>query len=191
MKTLKITILLAILTLGINVKADGLYDIFFTDGGANVGFGQINVQGGYAISGFFNVTAGAAIGSYSLYTAGGTGTYQNPLDSPALAFHYDNAVYLGSNPQFPVNNPFVDFSGLLFTGISNNEINLFAPADNGTYSFNAFINNLYLDPVGIVGTSSITPAPEPSSMAMVGLMLIPAAALLRRKMKSQQCFCVR
>ncbi|MEI9864664.1 MAG: PEP-CTERM sorting domain-containing protein [Limisphaerales bacterium] len=184
MKTLKIAMLLAILTVGINVKADGLYDIFFTDGGSNVGYGQINVQSGYAISGFFNVTAGAAIGSYSLYTAGGTGTYGSPLISPAVAFYYDNAVYLGSNPQYPINNPFVDNSGLLFTDINNNEIDLWASSDNGTYTFDGYINHVYLDPSGIIGTSTITPVPEPSSIAILTSMLIPTAAVLRRKIKS-------
>ena len=48
MKKLKITILAAILALGVTAEADGLYDITFSDGGANVGYGQIDVIGGYA-----------------------------------------------------------------------------------------------------------------------------------------------
>ena len=95
MKTIKITTLLVALVLVCKAQADGLYDIAFSDGGANVGAGQIDVEGGYAISGYFNVTAGLAAGNYFLYTAGGTGgTWNSPLSSPANAFVYDNAVYL-------------------------------------------------------------------------------------------------
>ena len=46
-----------------------LYEITFTDPGANnAGTGQIDVEGGYAVSGNFDVTAGAAIGAWNLYT---------------------------------------------------------------------------------------------------------------------------
>jgi hypothetical protein len=189
MKTIKITTFLVALVLVCQARADGLYDITFSDGGANVGAGQIDVEGGYAISGYFNVTAGLATGSYSLYTAGGTGgTYNAPLSSPAGAFIYDNAVYLSNNnPQYPVNNPFVDLNGLLFTDAGNNEVNLWAGSDNNTstYTFDAYKSGGYIDPAGILGGSSITPAPEPSSLALIGLMLIPAGVCLRLARKGQ------
>ena len=164
MKTIKITTFLVALVLVCQARADGLYDITFSDGGANVGAGQIDVEGGYAISGYFNVTAGLATGSYSLYTAGGTGgTYNAPLSSPAGAFIYDNAVYLSNNnPQYPVNNPFVDLNGLLFTDAGNNEVNLWAGSDNNTstYTFDAFKSGGYIDPAGILGGSPLLPLPN-------------------------------
>jgi hypothetical protein len=188
MKTIKITTLLAALVLACNAQADGLYDIAFSDGGANVGAGQIDVVGGYAISGYFDVTAGLAAGHYTLYTAGGTGgTYTAPLLSPARAFDYDNVVYLTSNPQYPVNNPYLDLDGLLFTDAGNNEVNLWAGSDNNTsaYTFDAYFNGGYLDPSGIVGPAFNTPAPEPSSLEFIALMLIPAVVFLRLPRKAQ------
>jgi hypothetical protein len=181
MNSLKIAILVVVLAFGLRAKADGLYDITFTDGGANVGFGQIDVESGYAVSGYFDVTAGLAAGNYTLYTAGGTGTYQSPLPSPAVAFLYDNAVYLSSNPQYPINNPFVDNNGLLFTDVSNSEVDLWAAADNGTYSFDAYIDGSYIsNPTGIVGASTITPAPEPPGLGFITLMLVPAGMFILR-----------
>jgi hypothetical protein len=188
MKILKITTLLALLALGFKAQADGLYDITFTDGGANVGSGQIDVEGGFAVSGYFDVTAGIAAGSYNLYTAAGNATYPNTLTPPSGQFLYDNAVYLTSNPQYPITNPFEDDNGLLFTDGSNNEINLWAISDNGSgsYAFDGYINGSTLSPSGFLGVSTIAPAPEPSSLAIIALMLIPAGAFLRRKIAFQQ-----
>lgn len=189
MKTIKIMTLLAGLVLACNAQADGFYDITFSDGGANVGTGQIDVVGGYAISGYFNVTAGLATGNYTLYTAGGTGgTYTAPLLSPAGAFDYDNAVYdSNNNPQYPINNPFLDLNGLLFTDVSNNEVNLWVGSDNNTftYTFDAYLNSGYIDPSGIISPASITPASEPSSLALISLMLIPAGVFLRLPRKAE------
>ena len=185
MKTIKVATLLALLVLGFKAQADGLYNITFTDAGANnVGFGQIDVESGFAVSGYFDVTAGLAAGNYFLYTAGGTATYPATLPSPSGKFIYDNAVYLTSNPQFPTTNPYVDSGGLLFTDVSNNEVNLWGNAD-GTYTFDAVIANAYLDPSGIVGVSSITPTPEPSTLALIGLMLVPAGLFFRHHRKAQ------
>lgn len=183
MKNLKITILLAILALGIKVQADGLYDITFSDGSANVGFGQIDVENGFAVSGFFNVTSGLATGNWDLFTAGGNVAYPSTLTSPAGAFFYDNAVYLGSNPQYPSTSLFLDNSGLLFTDVSGNELNLWANADS-TYSFYGVINNVRYDP-DVIGASTIAPAPEPSSFA-IALLLIPIGAFFyQRRAKVQ------
>jgi hypothetical protein len=184
MKILKITTLIAVLAVGFKAQADGLYDITFSDGGSNVGAGQIDVEGGFAVSGYFDVTAGIAAGTFSLYTAAGNITYPGELTSPAGAFLYDNAVYLASNPQYPTTNPFVDNAGLLFTDGSGNEINLWGNAD-GTYTFYGDINNNKYDPQAI-GVSTIAPAPEPSNLAIIALMLVPAGAFLRRKITFQQ-----
>ena len=184
MKTIKVATLLVLLALGFKAQADGLYDINFTDGGANVGFGQIDVEGGFAVSGYFDVTAGLAAGNYLLYTAGGNATYPGTISSPSGKFIYDNAVYLTLNPQYPTTNPYVDNGGLLFTDINNNEVNLWGNAD-GTYTFDAVISGNYLDPSGIVGVSNITPTPEPSSLALIGLMLIPAGVFFRQNRQAQ------
>jgi len=188
MKTsFKIITLFAVLTLGFKAQADELYDITFTDAGAsNVGSGQIDVENGFALSGYFDVTAGIAAGNWTLYTTGGTAAYPGDLTSPAVAFNYNNAVYLTSNPQFPATNPFLDQYGLLFTDASGNEISLWGNAA-GTYTFDAFINTAYLDPNGIVGVSTITPAPAPANLAALALLLVPAGAFLRRRHQSESC----
>jgi hypothetical protein len=185
MKSLKTAVLIMVFGVGLEAKADGLYDITFSDIGANnVGSGQIDVEGGFAVSGYFDVTAGIAAGHFSLYTAGGNIAYPGQLTSPAGAFLYNNAIYLISNPEYPATNPFVDNAGLLFTDVSGNEINLWGNSD-GTYTFYGDINNNRYDPQ-VVGVSTIAPAPEPSSLAIIALMLIPAGAFLRRKITFQQ-----
>jgi hypothetical protein len=183
MKTIRVIILAAVLVLDLKVRADGLMDINFT-GGGNLGHGQIDVENGYAVSGYFDVTAGLAAGNYTLYTAGGTGTYQSLLTSPSGKFIYDNAVYLTSNPQYPSTNPIWDNGGLLFTDINNSEVNVWGNAD-GSHTFDAFINNAYLDNTGVVGVSTITPTPEPSSLALIALMLVPAGVFFRHNRKAQ------
>jgi len=188
MKTIRIITLAGLLAFGLKVQADGLYDITFSDaGGVNAGVGQIDVVGGYAVNGYFNVTAGIALGNYSLYTAGGTGgTWNSTLTSPLGAFYYDNAVYIPPtpNPQYPSDPAaYLDNGGLLFTDLSGNEINLWANG-NGTFSFYGDISNNKYDPQAI-GASTITPAPEPSSLALVALMLVPAGVCFRHNRKVQ------
>ena len=180
MKTLKITMLAAVLALGINADAreTNTFDITFTDGGANVGSGQILIADGLAVGGYFNVTAGIASGtSWILYTAGGAAAYPTFFQSPDAEFNYNNAVYLAGNPQYPATNPFLDNYGLLFVSSSLNtdELNLFGNPD-GSYTFDAFLGgNLGT----VVGSSTITPAPEPSSMA-IALLLVPVAVFVRK-----------
>jgi hypothetical protein len=188
MKTIKVTILMAVLALGLRARADGLYDITFSDAGnLNVGSGQIDIVGGYAVSGYFDVTAGVAAGSFSLYTAGGTGgTWNSLLSSPLGAFQYDNAVYLptSTNPQFPTDPAaYIDNGGLLFTDVNGDQINLWANGD-GSFSFYGDINNSAYDPQA-VGVSTITPTPEPSSLALIALMLVPATVFFRHNRKAQ------
>jgi len=90
-----------------SVLRANLYEIAFTDPGANnVGTGQIDVEGGYAVSGNFDVTAGAAIGAWEfcILLAGTGGTWDSQLTSPLGGVHIRHAVYLNpdSNPQYPV-----------------------------------------------------------------------------------------
>jgi hypothetical protein len=188
MKTIKIIILMAVLALGLKARADGFYDITFSDAGnLNVGSGQIDVVGGYAVSGYFDVTAGLAAGNYSLYTAGGTGgTWNSLLSSPLGTFIYDNAVYLptSTNPQYPTDpTAYLDTGGLLFTDVSGDEVNLWANGD-GTFSFYGDINNNGYNPQA-VGVSTIAPTPEPSSVALIALMLVPAGVFFRHHRKAE------
>ena len=88
----------AALVMAVQARAS-LYNITYTDGGANVGNGQIDVVVGLATSGFFNVTAGTALGSWTL----------SPGSGSDGSFYWDNAVNPGSDP-------FLDGAGLLFTG---------------------------------------------------------------------------
>jgi hypothetical protein len=46
----------------------------------------------------------------------------------------------------------------------------------------ATINNVERNPA-VVGQSTITPAPEPSSLTAIALLLVPAGAFIRRKIK--------
>jgi hypothetical protein len=178
MKTLKTLALLAVLALGITAQAGaGLYDITFNDGSGNVGSGQIDVELAnniyYAASGSLTVTAGQAIGNWSLYTAGGYASYPNHLTSPAGAYYYNNAVYVtGQNPQYPIANPLLDENGLLFTQANGNELNLWGNAD-GSYTLGGNIGGWQNFNVTIsFGGTSITPVPEPINCALAGFGLI-------------------
>jgi len=171
-----IAILAALFTLT-SASRGGLYLITFTDGGGNVGTGQIDIEGGYAAGGSFDVTAGAAIGAWFLYVAGGTGgTWNYPLSSPLGAFIYDNAVYSNpnANPQYP-GSSFLDNGGLLFTDNNNDELNLWGDG-NGVYSLYADISGVRYNPAVDSGQSTITAIPEPVNCALAGLGLMLAVA---------------
>jgi hypothetical protein len=137
------------------VSRASLYDITFTDGGANVGSGIINVAGGVATSGSFTVTAGTAIGVWTLLSPG--------ADS---SFTWDNQVN-------PASNPFVDNNGLVF-GLSGNEVNLFynsgGTVGSTDYGFWGNIGGNYNPQV--FGTATITAVPEPINYALAAFGLI-------------------
>jgi hypothetical protein len=176
LNTLRLTLLEA-LVLGITPQAGaGLYNISFNDGNGDVGSGQIDVELAnniyYAASGSLTVTAGQAIGNWSLYTVGGYTSYPNHLTSPAGTFYYNNAVYPTGNPQYPIANPLLDVNGLLFTQNNGNELNLWGNAD-GTYTLGGYIGgSLSLDVTISFGGTTITPVPEPINCALAGFGLI-------------------
>ncbi len=142
-----------------------LYEITFTDGGANAGSGQINVVGGFATSGSFDVTAGAASGLiWTLYTAGGTATPPAVLLSPSRAEDYDNAV-------FPHSNPFLSSTGgLLFTDPNHDELNIWGNGA-GSYGLSAYINGAY-HPYTVYGVATINAIPEPTNYALAAFGLV-------------------
>ena len=182
MKTLMIPILFAFLALGMAPQAGAaLYTITFNDGHGDFGSGRIDVESAnnnfYAAGGFLLVTAGAATGNWTLYTAGGTTPYPGYSTSPARAYWYNNAVYPnGNNPQYPAANPLLDDYGLLFTQNGGNELNLWGNAD-GTYTLGGNIGGWQNFNVIIsFGGTTISPVqtvPEPSTLVAGIFLLLP------------------
>ena len=97
----------------LSTVTNGVGHITFTGGGSTAD-GVINIAGGAAISGYLNITAGSKVGTYTL----------SPGSGSDLLFAWDGLVYPGSDP-------FLDSSGLLFTG-GGSEINLWG---NGPGSY--------------------------------------------------------
>lgn len=163
----------------------GLYDITFDDGNGNVGAGQVDVQSGgnnifYASSGYLQMTAGGATGSWNLYSAGGTTPFPGYIYSPSGGYIYNNAVYpTGQNPQFPGVSSLLDTYGLLFTQGNGNELNLWGNAD-GTYTLGGNVGgfqNFFVN-IGVGGASGnpiITQAPEPNTITLAALIGVLAA----------------
>lgn len=194
MKVLKAAILLSSIVLGLTHQAHAVsFGITFDLGSGNTGTGLFEVATNgstyYASSGYLDISGGAAAGTWSLYTAGGTTTYPSRLTSPGGGYWYNNAVYLdGNNPQFPATNPLLDQYALLFIqdGSPSNELNLWANAD-GSYTLGGSIGGYqnFSVVLAINGNSgvpgiSITPAPEPTSAALLLLGGLLMAGRSRR-----------
>lgn len=180
---------MAILTLGsANHAVAAIYQINFNDGHGDAGCGQIDVECGnncnYAYSGYLNVTAGGAAGNWSLYTAGGTSAYPNYMYSPAGAYIYNNAVYLGgANPQYPAAKPLLDDYGLLFTQSNGNELNLWGNAD-GSYTLGGNVNGWQNFNVQIsFENTTITPVPEASTGLAIAFLLVPIGTTVVRSLR--------
>jgi hypothetical protein len=162
-KTVIHLLALAALVLSVTPQAGAtLMDISFDDGGNNVGCGVIDVEGGYAVSGDFVVTAGLASGCWAL--AVGTPSTPGSGSSPDGYFNYDNMVFPGSDPYLTTSG------GLLFTNCSGDEINIWADApdtyclwavnSSGVYYVQAGSYPGYSSATGF-GASTITNSPEP------------------------------
>jgi hypothetical protein len=188
MKTPGILTLLAALALSVTPRAcAGLYSIAFNDGRGDVGSGQIDVESAnnnyYAVSGSLDVTAGQALGVWTLYTARGTTPYPGYIYSPSGAFIYNNAVYPdGKNPEYPGVNSLLDYYGLLFTQANGNELNLWGNAD-GSYTLGGNIGgwqnfnvNITFEAGGGGEGVTISPVPEPPTIISGVLLLVPVAA---------------
>jgi hypothetical protein len=159
-----------------SVSRASLYIITFDDGNGNAGSGQIDVESAsgnsYAASGSLDVTAGQALGAWTLYIAGGTTPYPGNIHSPLNAFLYNNAVYpTGQNPQYGDGGPLLDVYGLLFTQNNGNEINLWGNAD-GSYTLGSNIGGQTVTVNISFGGTTITPVPEPINCALTGFGLI-------------------
>jgi hypothetical protein len=155
-------------------------NISFDDGGSNVGSGVVDVEGGYAVSGGFQVTAGLAAGCWTL--TGGTPASAGSGSSPNGYFNYDNMVFLGADPYLTTSG------GLLFTNCAGDQLNLWANAP-GTYCLWAANTGggYYVEAGSYPGFSGatgygssiiITNLPEPTattSASPVTLNITPAA----------------
>jgi len=180
------------LCLTITRAGGALYDITFDDGNGNVGSGKVDVQPAgnnifYAASGYLDMTAGGASGSWSLYGAGGSTPFPGYLYSPSGGYIYNNSVYPnGQNPQYPSVNSLLDVYGLLFTQGNANELNLWGNAD-GTYTLGGNVGGFqnFLVNIGFGGTANnpiITQAPEPNTITLTTLGgVLAAMRRLRRR----------
>jgi hypothetical protein len=166
---IKLAVMASVLLVAAQARAT-LYDLTYTDNGANVGSGVINVSGGVATSGYFDVTAGAATGVWNL--SPGTGS-----DS---SFYWDNAVNSAGNP-------FLTSAGLLFTGTgvyAGNEINIWGnSADN--YSLQGNIGGNW-NPISNGGEATLTAVPEPTTIISGVMMLLPFGASTLRVLRRKQ-----
>ena len=159
---MKSAIVAAALACAMSAQAGLLYNITYTDGGANVASGVIDVAGGLAISGTLNVTAGAASGSWLLLPGAGSDG----------SFSWDNAVN-------PASDPFLTSGGLLF-GNGTSEVNLWGTGP-GTYDFYGNIGGNW-NPVSDRGVATIAPVPEPAAYgAIAGLGLLGFARWRRTR----------
>jgi hypothetical protein len=93
---------------------NGVGQITFAGGGSTAN-GEIDFAGNTATSGYLDITAGTNVGTYLLSPGSGSNAF----------FSWDGMIFLASDP-------FLDSSGLLFTG-SGLEINLFGNGP-GSYS---------------------------------------------------------
>lgn len=159
------------------VSRASLYEISLTDVlGADVvsGYGQLDVVGGYSVSGTFTVTSGPldALGVWIL--TGGSTLPPGYLSSPSGQFQYDNAIYPGSDPFLSTT------AGLLFTrsGSGSDELNIWANSANNyslwTESGGSYTHEFGAWPGGGVNflTGTINAVPEPINCALAGFGLI-------------------
>lgn len=111
------------------------YDFSYTDGGANVASGVIDVVNDTAVSGSLTVTAGAATGTWTLQPGAGEDG----------SFIWDNLV----NPN---SDPFLDPDGLLFVD-GNSELNIWGNSPDN-YSLYGNIDGNY-NPVSNGGEATL------------------------------------
>jgi hypothetical protein len=115
--------------------------------------GQIDVENGYAVSGYWDLDS--SIGGYkgggstwAIYPYTGPGIPLGYTVSPKGAYYYDNAVYLNNNNpsggSYATNDPLDDY-GLLFQEQNDPDadlINLWSDG-GGIYEINASTNSGY------------------------------------------------
>jgi len=147
------------------------YDVIFT-GSVSAANGQIDVQNGLAISGFLNVTVGPNQGTYQLVP--GSGVFNAGRVNGGSDLIVDNLVNAAADP-------FVNGNGVAFEAADKSiGFNLWG---NGPGSYTLWDAGGPTAPYTYVldnGVAALTPVPEPTSVALLGLG-IAAYALRRRK----------
>jgi hypothetical protein len=164
---LKLILVASALLIGSQARAN-MYEITFTQtDGPTTAIGQIDVVGGYAVSGYLDVTGGAGIGTYDLASSVGS----TPTNAPSGIFNYTSDVYIGLDPFLP------SWGGLLWAA-GTDEMNMWSNGD-GSYSLWGNIGGGY-NPSAI-GTATLSAVPESgATIAMLGGVLLCLAALRRR-----------
>jgi hypothetical protein len=171
MRALRIAVLAAGLGLAVQTQA-GLYDVSFS-GGGSVANGQIDVESGVAVSGYLDVTAGAAQGTYSLYTWSGGGISSVRVTG-GTDLIVDNIVNAGANP-------FLDVYGMAFVNSGHTEGIDFSINYGTTYNLAGFGSLGYGVP-NANGSATITAVPEPTTMvAGVGAVGLVLAGMARSR----------
>jgi len=184
MKTLKLAIMAAALVMAAQARAS-LFDITFSDGGANVGNGVLtatdNGNGTWNVTAAtFDVTAGAMSGIYSLVP---NPNAPNPVNSPVygnLYFTYDNQASYPTTPYFNQNGLFLS-SGAKLVNIWGNSSTDYELLGQGPTSFDYY--NPVVDTHGMV---TLTPVPEPATIISGVLMLLPFGASTLRILRRRQ-----
>ena len=146
------------------------YDVTFT-GSISAANGQIEVQSGLAISGFLTVTMGPNQGTYPLVP--GSGVFNAGRVNGGTDLIVDNLVNAAADP-------FVDSNGVAFEAADQSiGFNLWG---NGPGSYTLLDAGGPTTPYTYVldnGVATLTPVPEPTGVALLGLGI--AAYALRRR----------
>jgi len=163
-----------VFTQGVAIPATGAdpqYFFTFSIGG-NIGSALLtttDLGGGHSLAtgGTLDVTAGAAVGTYSLSLGGPA-----PFISPSGAFQVDNVLT-------PAADPILDTYGLLF-GSGGVEINIWGNSP-GNYSFYSWTGGSYVVSTTGPGAVTATAVPEPTTLLLLGSGLIGIATMTSRK----------
>jgi len=152
------------------------YNLSFNGDGSSA-TGVITIDNGFATSGYLDVTAGPALGSYGLYTWIGGGTSSIRVNG-GTDLIVDNLVDANSDPS-------LDIYGLAFVssgytgGYPSEGIDL-SLLSGTTYNLAGFGIDGYGVP-NANGSVTLTQVPEPSTLAMGGLALLGLARIRHRK----------